>query len=174
MTLATLEQAFPESPNEVAGSLQSSLADGGLEQPQILSGILQEMGLSSVQDVQLLNVPEQLELAESLREQGVNLGSRCKLRLLSEESNEAADLLDTYFGCRSNDGGPLSTNTGISHRQTQDQAAVSKTESKDDGPSFETLAIVLTALLSVGSYILQTKLAQVRLKSHHFKSQAGE
>jgi hypothetical protein len=47
---------------------------------------------------------------------------------------------------------------GISHRQTQDQAAVSKTESS--GPSIETLAIVVTALLSVGSYILQAKLAR--------------
>ena len=43
---------------------------GGLEHPQVLSGILQELGLPSVQDVRLLNIPEQLELAESLRAEG--------------------------------------------------------------------------------------------------------
>ena len=73
----------------MAGSLQSSLASGGLEEPQILSGILRELGLSSVQDVWLLNVLEQLELAESLRGEGVNLGSRSKLRRLSEGIKES-------------------------------------------------------------------------------------
>ena len=37
-----------------------------------------------MQAMQLLNVPEQLELADSLQEHGINLGSRSKLRRLSE------------------------------------------------------------------------------------------
>jgi hypothetical protein len=67
--------------DEAAVSLQFSLAASGLEQPQVLSSILRELGLPSIQDVWLLNMPEQLELVESLREQGINLGSRSKLRL---------------------------------------------------------------------------------------------
>jgi hypothetical protein len=43
------------SPDEGVGSLASSLVNGGLEQPQVLSGILRELGLPSVQDVRLLN-----------------------------------------------------------------------------------------------------------------------
>ena len=74
-TLAAAEQTFSASPDEAVGSLASSLAVGGLEQPQAVSGILRELGLLSVQDVRLLNIPEQLELAESLRGEGVNLGS---------------------------------------------------------------------------------------------------
>ena len=90
-TLAASGQALSARPDETAGSLQSNLAAGGLEHPQVLSGILRELGLPSVQDVRLLNLPEQLELAESLREQGVNLGSRSKLRRLSEEAVEPGD-----------------------------------------------------------------------------------
>ena len=100
-TLVTSEHTFSASPDEVAGSLQSSLASGGLEEPQILSSILRELGLSSVQDVWLLNVPEQLELAESLRLEGINLGSRSKLRRLSEDSKEATGLLNDDSGCHS-------------------------------------------------------------------------
>ena len=82
---------FQASPDEVAGALESSLAAAGLEQSQVLSDILRELGLPSVQDVRLLNVPEQLELADSLRDQGVNLGSRSKLRRLSEKVVEPGD-----------------------------------------------------------------------------------
>ena len=88
LSLAAAELPFPASPDNAADSLQSSLATGGLQQPQVLSGILLEMGLASVQDVRLLNVPEQLELAESLRASGVNLGSRSKLRHLSDAGSQ--------------------------------------------------------------------------------------
>ena len=52
-TLTAAEQAFPASPDEVGGTFASSLVIGGLEQPQVLSGILRELGLPSVQDVRL-------------------------------------------------------------------------------------------------------------------------
>jgi hypothetical protein len=114
-SLATPEQAFSTTPgdsNEAVGSLQFSLAAAGLEQPQTLSRILRDMGLSSVQDVWLLNLPEQLELVESLREEGVNLGSRSRLRRLSEDSKDVADLLDAESSCRrargKYDGGTVS------------------------------------------------------------------
>ena len=90
-TLAAAEQAFSASADETAVSLQASLAAGGLEQPQALAGILRELGLPSVQDVRLLNIPEHLELSKSLQEQGVNLGSRSKLRRLSEKAVEPGD-----------------------------------------------------------------------------------
>ena len=60
---AAAAKALSTSPDEAVGSLQSNLAAGGLEQPQVLSGILRELGLPSVQDVRLLNLPEQLELS---------------------------------------------------------------------------------------------------------------
>jgi len=147
-TLVAAEQALSASLDEAAGSLQASLAAAGLEQPQVLSGILLELGLPSVQDVRLLNIPEQLELSESLREEGVNLGSRSKLRRLSEDSKVLPGLLS--------DDGVRSANSRTSHRRAQDAPA--KTESS--GFSMDTFAIAVTALLGVVSYVLQAKLAR--------------
>ena len=95
------QQPFPTHPHALRDSLEISLAAGGIEQPQALSSFLQELGLPTVQDVRLLNVPEQLELAESLRLEGINLGSRSKLRRLSEDSKEATGLLNDDSGCHS-------------------------------------------------------------------------
>ena len=148
-TLAAAEQAFSASADETAVSLQASLATGGLEQPQALAGILRGLGLPSVQDVRLLNIPEHLELSKSLQEQGVNLGSRSKLRRLSEGDNEVpAGLL--Y------DNGVRSADSRTSHRRAQDAPA----KAESSGFSMETLAIAVTALLGVVSYVLQAKLAR--------------
>jgi hypothetical protein len=78
-SLATSEQAFPASPGEATVSLQSSLAAGSLEKPQVLSGILRELGLPSLQDVWLLSVAEQLELADFCVGRGSTLarGASC-------------------------------------------------------------------------------------------------
>jgi len=64
--------------------LEAELAVGGLNEPHALSDILRDVGLHSIGDVQHLNAPEQLELSESLRAAGVDLGSRSRLRRLSD------------------------------------------------------------------------------------------
>jgi hypothetical protein len=148
-TLVASGRAFPASPGGATGSLHSSLAAAGLEQPQVLSGILRKLGLPSVQDVRLLNIPEQLELSESLREQGVNLGSRSQLRRLSEGDRKVPPGLVSDDGVRSAD-------PRTSHRRVQDAPA--KTE--NSGFSMDTFAIAVTALLGVVSYVLQAKLAR--------------
>jgi hypothetical protein len=173
--LLLLAVLAPASAHGAPDTLQSNLAAAGLEQPQILSGVLlMELGLPSVQDVRLLNMPEQLELSKSLREQGINLGSRSKLRRLSEEAVEPGEVtapeetLQAKSGTshREREGGQserrwqLQSDETPSVRRAQDEPA--KAESSRF--SVETLAIAVTGLLGLASYILQAKLA---LDSQH-------
>jgi hypothetical protein len=139
-------------------SLQLDLAAGGLQDPAVLCDILQDkkLGLLSMQDIRLLNAPEQLELAESLRDAGVNLGSRSKLRRLSDSNHEERS------GMHDGNTINISAEGKPSARRVQEEPSASAGAEKReiDGPSMETLAIAVTALLSVGSYILQAKLAR--------------
>ena len=100
-----------------------------------------------------LNEAEQLELAESLRSAGVNLGSRSKLRLLADADAAADHGLDL-----------TATGANVSPRQMQEDQPASAAAAKSDGGGFsvETLAIMVTALLGLASYILQAKLHGTR------------
>ena len=91
------------------------------------------------------NEPEQLELAESLRSAGVNLGSRSKLRLLANADAAADHGLDLTAA-----GGK------VPPRQMQEEQPASAAAAKSDGGGFsvETLAIMVTALLGLVSYVL--------------------
>ena len=163
-TLAAAEQALTASAYAGAGTLESSLAGGGLEQPQFLSGILQKLGLPSVQDVRLLNVPEQLELAESLREEGVNLGSRSKLRRLSEEPAEAGyepvpqETLREKSSVepRKTLGSGVS---GCSERGGDQSAQRRQLQSGGGGVSIEVAAIAFTGLIGMVGYAVQARSA---------------
>ena len=119
--------------------VETELATAGLSEPRALSDTLKELGLDYVEDVRRLNGPEQLELAESLKAAGVNLGSRSKLRQLA-----------AGFGVMIDDH-------AAALRQVQEDTPAS---SKSDGSGFsvETLAIGVTGLLGVVSYVLQAKL----------------
>ena len=87
---SAVDEGMDERTDAKGHSLESELASGGLDEPHNLSGLLRELGLHVMRDVERLSEPEQLELAESLRSAGVNLGSRSKLRLLAD-ADAAAD-----------------------------------------------------------------------------------
>jgi hypothetical protein len=122
-----------------------------MDEPRVLSTLLRELGLHVMQDVGRLNEAEQVELAESLKAAGVKLGSRSKLRLLADA--DAAD--DAALGV-------IGAGANAPPRQMQETQASSAASSKSDGGGFsiETLAIMVTALLGLASYILQAKLAR--------------
>jgi hypothetical protein len=131
-------------------SLAAELSSGGLDQPQALTGLLEGLGLRLMQDVRRLNAPEQLELAESLRAADVSLGFRSKLRHLAN-GDAAAD-----HGL-----GIMGTGANAPARQMQEEQPSSAAAAKSGGGfSVETLAIMVTALLGLASYVLQAKLAR--------------
>jgi hypothetical protein len=136
-------------------SLEMGLASGGVEEPGTLSALLVELGLHSAQDLRRLNELEQLELAECLKHAGVSLGSRSKLR-----SWAAADTTRVARG-HSLD---IPTARAKIWRRVQDQPSSAATSS-GGGVSVETIAIAVTVLLGLASYILQAKLARDHIHS---------
>jgi hypothetical protein len=97
LSCALCTSAAPTVTVELKKSLlHVELIAGGLDPPQGLANILNDLGLHTMQDVRLLNTPEQLELAVSLRTAGVGLGSRSKLRRLSEATTLNSNV---FRGC---------------------------------------------------------------------------
>ena len=121
-------------------SLQGALAATGLDQPDILSSTLHELGLSSLHKIRMLNAPEQLELAESLKVSGVNLGSRSLLRHLAFGGGVfAADFM------------PAAAKPFATTRRAQDQEGTKGDPSNSgSGPSADSLAIAVTFLMGIG------------------------
>ena len=86
-----------------SSSLPSALASRGLDQPNELAAILLDLGLSSFYSLRILNMAEQLELAESLKDAGVNLGTRSLLR---HRASGTFDSLDTEVFAIEHNGEP--------------------------------------------------------------------
>jgi hypothetical protein len=139
---------------DATGTLEASLAAGGLQQPAALASTLRSLGLPTARDVRLLNMPEQLELTESLREEGVNLGSRSKLRRLSEEPPEP--------GGEPAPEETLREKAGPEHRRTPGSARTGhrRLQSGGGGFSIEVAAIVFTGLIGMVGYAVQARSAE--------------
>jgi hypothetical protein len=151
--------ATASSRRAVASSLELDLAAGGLQHAAALSGILHELGMLSMQDIRLLNSPEQLELVESLRDAGISLGLRSKLRRLSAVSGKAHDTLGDCRRTASADGNPLlgtvqdssvrDVRGGLPAKapaSVQMEIARRALQKDDEGLSADSIAIVVTAV----------------------------
>ena len=135
----------PSVPSKDSASLEAELESGQLDQPLVLSAILRELGLHLMGDVRLLNAPERLELSESLRAAGVDLGSRSKLRRLSGGGTQSEQQLQ-LGECT-----PLTIDSvKETHRQLQEKT----------GFSLEVAAIMFTGLLGMVGYVVQARSAQ--------------
>ena len=172
------------SDGAMQSSLEASLAAGGVAQSRALAGALLGLGLPSARDVRLLNVPEQLELAESLRAAGVDLGSRSRLRRLSEEGGEGIGDLNggsnvrTSYRCSPDKLDAMhAKNSGFSimsemstwalknarlpvTRVTQDETFPRQLQQGGGGGSMDSIALAITALLGIASYFVQAKISR--------------
>jgi hypothetical protein len=141
--------------------LEVELVAGGLNEPQVLSGILRDVGLYSIGDVQHLNAPEQVELSESLWAAGVDLGSRSRLRRLSDgvaalPTARAASWQDEYFRPVGPCGGD-----GLQPRRAQTKEGAAEADAKGGGElSMDTLALMSTAVLGIATFVLQARVAK--------------
>ena len=93
-----------------------------------------------MQDVRRLNEAEQLELAESLRSAGVNLGSRSKLRLLADADAAADHGLDL-----------TATGANAPPRQMQEDQPSNAEASKPDTYDHDCYYIAVAASPSKGA-----------------------
>jgi hypothetical protein len=140
--------------------LEAELVAGGLNEPQALSNILRDVGLHSIVDVQHLNAPEQLELSESLRAAGVDLGSRSRLRRLSDGVADlptaGPSLHESVQPVRPCGGGGT-----LQPRRAQAKEGAVEADARDGGElSMDTLALMSTAVLGIATFVLQARVAK--------------
>jgi hypothetical protein len=141
--------------------LSTSLSHAGLENPESLTKALGCIELRSLQDIQMLDTSERVEMFASLQAMDVGLGSRAKLRRLAYISSSTVS-------SRGNGKDPH----GIGdQRQLQESECPPKGEDSNgegdskeeiDSPSVsgDAIALMLTALLAIGSFIVQAKVAK--------------
>eukprot|EP01052_Picozoa_sp_SAG31_P005141 SAG31_NODE_222_length_19895_cov_34.907626_6_plen_256_part_00 len=146
----SVEQLCGGSP--VADSLQSvGVGDDGAAAAEKL---LRRHGFRTVLDLRLLSAggPEEAELMEQLRAEGISIGVRSKVRLLL--GDDGSDPLSS-----SHDGGDRQYHSGgsdqasnIFDRQLQQDA--------DKSMSMDTIAIVVSVLFGAGGYLIQAYTAR--------------
>jgi hypothetical protein len=133
---------------------------GGLNEPHALSDILRDGGLHSIGDVHHLDSPEQLELSESLRAAGVDLGSRSRLRRLSDEAADvptAASSHESFWPV----GSTCRGGNSLQPRRAQTKEGVVEADVKGGGGvSMDTLVLMSTAVLGIATFVLQARVAK--------------
>jgi hypothetical protein len=141
--------------------LEVELEAGGLNEPHALSDSLRDVGLHSIGDVQHLNSPEQLELSESLRAAGVDLGSRSRLRRLSDGAAlPTAAVAGSHESFRLVQG-PCRGGDSLQPRRAQTKERAAEADVKDGGGlSMDTLALMSTAVLGIATFVLQARVAK--------------
>ena len=145
---ATLTAAAARQP-----PLEAELAAGGLNEitHEALSSILRGVGLYSIADVQQLNAPEQLELSESLRAAGVDLGSRSRLRRLSDGAAVPTAPDSSHESFRP--VGPCRGGDSLQPRRVQTKEGVAEADVKGSGGvSMDTLALMSSYIRIVYIY----------------------
>jgi hypothetical protein len=152
-----------EAPAAVGGRLHTALAPAGLGDPAAVASALSRLGLSSLEEVQLLDEEEAREMRSDLRQNEIRLGDRAKLRRAVGATLPGtgapwrlqAEGSDTDGGT---DGGTESIGEdslqGPPRRRLQGEAATAE-PARGEGLGWDAVAIVLTGLSAVLGYVLQ-------------------
>jgi hypothetical protein len=125
--------------------LPASLSHAGLENPESLAEALDTIELRSLQDILMLDTGERAEILASLQAMDVGLGSRAKLRRLACASSAAVE---------QSVGGLKNTNWAST------QAAPISRRLQQSGGSIDSIALAVTALLGIVSYLVQAKISR--------------
>ena len=125
--------------------LPTSLSHVGLDNPESLMEALNTIELRSLQDIRMLDTGERAEMFASLQAMGVGLGSRAKLRRLVYASSAAVE--------------------GSTQGLNADWASTQVTEPnprqlQQSGGSMDSIALAVTALLGIVSYLVQAKISR--------------
>jgi hypothetical protein len=144
-------------PTTADKSLHAALAPVGLEDSAAMAGALQTQGLSSLLEVQLLHVEEAQEMWSSLRETGISLGDRAKLRRAARGQSDqrvhnTAESMNTY-----------------THPQADSSVTpigmTSPPRRLQEGVSSDSIALMATAALGILSFIIQGRVAAREAKN---------
>ena len=127
--------------------LPASLSHAGLEHPESLTEALYTIELRSLQDIRMLDIGERAEMFASLQGMDVGLGSRAKLRRLADAPSATVE--------RSTEG----LEQDADWVSTRAQATVTRRQLQSGG-SMDSIALGMTALLGIASYLVQAKISR--------------
>jgi hypothetical protein len=130
--------------------LPASLSHAGLEHPESLTESLYTIELRSLQDIRMLNIGERAEMFASLRGMDVGLGSRAKLRRLADAPSATVE--------RSTEG--LEQDADWASRPSPRAQATVTRRQLQSGGSMDSIALAVTALLGIASYLVQAKISR--------------
>jgi hypothetical protein len=138
--------------------LLASLSYAGLENPESLhvANALDTIELRSLQDIQMLDAGERAEMFASLQAMDVGLGSRAKLRRLAYASSGGVSFRGNEkesYGIR--DRRQLQESSPVERDSNGERD--SKGEVVSPSVSADTIALIMTALLAVVSFIIQVR-----------------
>jgi hypothetical protein len=125
--------------------LPVSLSHAGLEHPESLTEALYTIELRSLQDIRMLDIGERAEMFASLQAMDVGLGSRAKLRRLADAPSATVE--------QSADGLENANWASIQPEPTPRRL-------QQSGGSMDSIALAITALLGIVSYLVQAKISR--------------
>ena len=156
------------NPSEQTG-LEPALGAAGLENPGAAHHALRELGLTSMRDIRLLDAAEGVELKAALALADIVLGDRSKIRIVAATGELGSGPAD----CKT---APQDPSDGELIRAPRRLAEKGDTAASADTPwvSGDILALMVTALLGIGTFALQARSAkqsdanqrQIELASH--------
>jgi hypothetical protein len=136
----------PLHPPEAPASLRAALQAAGLERPQETLAVLRKLALPTVADLGLLDLEEGAEQRAERKAAEVALGDQARLR---------ARLWQLDFQSSIHSNGRIE---GVPRRLQQ---AESPEKAKDDAAiSGDTIALMLTALLGIESFVIQARVSK--------------
>jgi hypothetical protein len=152
---AVLAADIPHT-NLCMDELREGLSSAGVADPDALSRALQALEMECARDRSALDGGERAEMMELLGAAGVPLGARSKLRrMIGSESHAvswspASSIQSSTQSSIENPG-----NGEEIPRQLQEESKAST-----DGVSMDTIAILITAALGLGSFFVQAQVAK--------------
>ena len=159
------------NPSEQTG-LEPALGAAGLENPGGAHHALLELGLTSLRDIRLLDAAEEVELKAALALADIVLGDRSKIRITAATGHELGSGPSVASECKKTQD----PSDGELIRAPRRLAEKGDTAASADTPwvSGDILALMVTALLGIGTFALQARSAkqsdanqrQIELASH--------
>ena len=137
-------------------SVEPALVAAGLENPGAAHHALRELGLTSMRDIRLLDAAEGEELKAALALAGIVLGDRSKIRITAATGH---DLGSGPSECEKTSQDPSDGELIRAPRRLTENG---DTAASADTPwvSGDILALMVTALLGIGTFALQARSAK--------------
>jgi hypothetical protein len=157
-----------------SATLSRKIESMRIKTPPPVLDVLDSLGLEKAADFAMLAEHERHEMMAALEEGGVCLGDRAKLRHHFGKLTTDGSVSDEYHEAIEMAGaGALQPVSSIRYRLQQEAAAglaapveCSESGTSGAGLSADTVALVVTALLGIGSFVLQGKLSKDAETAH--------